>query len=94
MLLALDTATATASLALYDLTRDTLVAEWTWQARRRHTQDLLGAAQTLLQQAADARFQARHLCKVAAQVGALCRARRCHRPVPQASDVRAADRGE
>ena len=51
MLLALDTATATASLALYDLTRDTLVAEWTWQARRRHTQDLLGAAQTLLHQA-------------------------------------------
>ena len=51
MLLALDTATATASLALYELTRDTLVAEWTWQARRRHTQDLLGAAQTLLHQA-------------------------------------------
>ena len=51
MLLALDTATATASLALYDLTRDTLLSEWTWQARRRHTQDLLSAAQILLDQA-------------------------------------------
>lgn len=51
MLLAIDTATATASLALYDLSRDALLSEWTWQARRRHTQDLLCAAQTLLQQA-------------------------------------------
>ena len=51
MLLALDTATTTASLALYDLTTDTLLAEWTWAARRRQTQDLLGAAQGLLAQA-------------------------------------------
>lgn len=51
MLLALDTATTTASLALYDLTTDTLLAEWTWEARRRQTQDLLGAAQGLLAQA-------------------------------------------
>ena len=50
VLLALDTATSSASLAAYDLTRDALLAEWTWQARRRQTQDLLGAAQTLLRQ--------------------------------------------
>lgn len=50
MLLALDTATTTASLALYDLTANALVAEWTWEARRRQTQDLLGAAQGLLAQ--------------------------------------------
>jgi tRNA threonylcarbamoyladenosine biosynthesis protein TsaB len=50
LLLALDTATTTASLALYDLTANTLLAEWTWEARRRQTQDLLGAAQGLLAQ--------------------------------------------
>ncbi len=50
MLLAIDTATATASLAVYNLEADRLLAEWTWQARRRQTQDLLGAAQTLLRQ--------------------------------------------
>lgn len=50
MLLAIDTATTTASLAIYDLARAALLAEWTWQARRRHTQDLLEAAQTLLRQ--------------------------------------------
>lgn len=49
MLLALDTATATASLALYDLTANDLLAEMTWQARRRHTQDLIPAVQHLLQ---------------------------------------------
>lgn len=43
MLLALDTATATASLALYDLASRQLLAELTWQARRRQTQDLLPA---------------------------------------------------
>ena len=48
MLLALDTATATASLALYDGQTDTLLAEWTWQARRRHTQDLLPSVQAML----------------------------------------------
>jgi tRNA threonylcarbamoyladenosine biosynthesis protein TsaB len=50
MLLAFDTATATASLALYDPTRQLLLAEFTWQARRRHTQDLLATAQQLLGQ--------------------------------------------
>ncbi len=50
MLLAIDTATTTASLALYNLTTQTLVAELTWEARRRQTQDLLVAAQRLLAQ--------------------------------------------
>ena len=50
MLLALDTATTTASLAIYDLTTQTLLAELTWEARRRQTQDLLVAAQQLLAQ--------------------------------------------
>ena len=48
MLLALDTATATASLALYDLDAHRLVAEQTWQARRRHTQELVPTLQKLL----------------------------------------------
>jgi tRNA threonylcarbamoyladenosine biosynthesis protein TsaB len=48
LLFALDTATTTASLALYDLTAARLLGEWTWQARRRQTQDVLGAAQILL----------------------------------------------
>lgn len=48
-LLALDTATATASVALYDLETDSLVAELTWLARRRHTQDLAITVQHLLQ---------------------------------------------
>ena len=50
MLLALDTATATASLAVYDLAAQQLLAELTWQARRRQTQDLLITAQQLLAQ--------------------------------------------
>lgn len=50
MLLAIDTATTTASLAVYNLEEDQLLAEWTWQARRRQTQDLLMAARTLLAQ--------------------------------------------
>jgi tRNA threonylcarbamoyladenosine biosynthesis protein TsaB len=50
VLLALDTATTTASLAVYDLTTDQLLGEWTWQARRRQTQDLLTTARTLLTQ--------------------------------------------
>lgn len=50
MLLALDTATTTASLAVYDLTTQTLLAELTWEARRRQTQDLLITAQQLLGQ--------------------------------------------
>ncbi len=48
MLLALDTATTTASLALLNLDDDQLLAELTWKARRRQTQDLLPAAQEML----------------------------------------------
>lgn len=48
MLLALDTATTTASLALYDLAGERLLGELTWEGRRRQTQDLLVAAQELL----------------------------------------------
>jgi len=50
MLLAIDTATQTASLAIYNLSTDQLLAEWTWQSRRRQTQDLLVGAQKLLAQ--------------------------------------------
>jgi len=49
MLLALDTATHTASIALYNLEKMQLLSEWTWEARRRQTQDLLGAVQQMLQ---------------------------------------------
>ncbi len=48
MLLALDTATTTAAVALYDLKERQLLAELTWQARRRQTQDLLPALHDLL----------------------------------------------
>ena len=48
MLLALDTATTTASIALHDLESDQLLAELTWQARRRQTQELTPAIQDLL----------------------------------------------
>ncbi len=48
MLLAIDTATSTASLALYNLDTRQLLAELTWQARRRQTQDLLPALPDLL----------------------------------------------
>lgn len=48
LLLALDTATATASVAVYDTTRRTLLAETTWQARRRHTQDVTSTMQRVL----------------------------------------------
>src|SRR3954463_8448176 len=49
-LLAIDTATATASVALYDLATSTLLAESTWLARRRHTQELLVATQAMMAQ--------------------------------------------
>jgi tRNA threonylcarbamoyladenosine biosynthesis protein TsaB len=49
MLLAIDTATATASVALYDPVAKVLLVEQTWQSRRRHTQDLLAETQHLLQ---------------------------------------------
>lgn len=48
MLLAFDTATTTASLAVYDLDAGHLLAETTWQARRRQTQDLMQATQSML----------------------------------------------
>lgn len=50
MLLALDTATTTATLAVFDLNKQQLLAELTWEAQRRQTQDLLVAAQHLLAQ--------------------------------------------
>jgi tRNA threonylcarbamoyladenosine biosynthesis protein TsaB len=57
MLLALDTATATASIAVYHLEDNTLLAEYTWQARRRHTQDLLATVDQVLQQVSVQRDQ-------------------------------------
>jgi len=48
LLLALDTATATASVAVYDRQRAKLLSELTWQARRRHTQDLMLAVEQAL----------------------------------------------
>ena len=51
LLLAIDTATATASVAVYDMERRRLLAETTWQARRRHTQDLMVTVQHMLEQA-------------------------------------------
>lgn len=50
MLLAFDTATTTASIALYDPAQELLLAEMTWQARRRHTQELLVTTEALLHQ--------------------------------------------
>ncbi len=49
MLIAFDTATQTASIAIYDLAAQTLLSEWTWQARRRQTQELLATAETMLE---------------------------------------------
>ena len=49
MLLALDSATASASIALFELETHQLLAEWSWQTRR-YTQDLLATAQLLLGQ--------------------------------------------
>lgn len=59
MLLAMDTATQTASIAVLAgyaevglrETGGQLLGEWTWQARRRQTQDLMTAVQDLLVQA-------------------------------------------
>lgn len=50
VLLAIDTATATASVALYDMKNEVLLAESTWQARRRHTEELLTTTQALMAQ--------------------------------------------
>ncbi|HRJ41157.1 MAG: tRNA (adenosine(37)-N6)-threonylcarbamoyltransferase complex dimerization subunit type 1 TsaB [Caldilineaceae bacterium] len=48
MLLALDTATNTASVALYDQSADLLLAEQTWQARRRQTEETIPVIQEML----------------------------------------------
>lgn len=48
MLLALDTATNTASIALYDQSADLLLAEQTWQARRRQTEETIPVIQEML----------------------------------------------
>ncbi|RME54049.1 MAG: tRNA (adenosine(37)-N6)-threonylcarbamoyltransferase complex dimerization subunit type 1 TsaB, partial [Caldilineae bacterium] len=48
MLVALDTATTTASVAIYDRERDALLAEQTWQARRRQTEETLPVLQEML----------------------------------------------
>jgi tRNA threonylcarbamoyladenosine biosynthesis protein TsaB len=48
VLLALDTATTTASLAVYDLDGDQLLAEITWEAKRRQTEQLMVTATELL----------------------------------------------
>ena len=48
MLLALDTATNTASIALYDSAADILLAEQTWQARRRQTEETIPVIQEML----------------------------------------------
>lgn len=48
MLLALDTSTNTASVALYDSATDLLLAEQTWQARRRQTEETIPVIQEML----------------------------------------------
>ncbi|MBI3961102.1 MAG: tRNA (adenosine(37)-N6)-threonylcarbamoyltransferase complex dimerization subunit type 1 TsaB [Chloroflexi bacterium] len=48
MLLALDTATNTASVALYDRSADLLLAEQTWQAPRRQTEETIPVIQEML----------------------------------------------
>lgn len=48
MLLALDTATTTSAIALYDPAADRLLAEEMWQARRQQTQQTLPAVEALL----------------------------------------------
>ena len=50
MLLAFDTTTSTTSLALLDLETEQLLLEYTWQARRRQTQELLTISHHLLAQ--------------------------------------------
>jgi tRNA threonylcarbamoyladenosine biosynthesis protein TsaB len=48
MILALDTATTTASLAIYNPIEKIVLAEQTWQARRRQTEDLLPVLQEMM----------------------------------------------
>lgn len=52
MLLAMDTASSTASVAIYDVSRLHLLAEMSWEGRRRQTQDLLLLVRHLLMTAA------------------------------------------
>lgn len=52
MILALDTATTTASLALYNPMEKIVLAEQTWQARRRQTEDLLPVLQEMMERLA------------------------------------------
>ncbi len=55
MILAIDTATDTASIALYDPVAQLLVAEETWQARRRQTEALVPALQAMMERVGMAR---------------------------------------
>lgn len=48
MLLAMDTASATASVAVYDLNAAHLLGEITWEGRRRQTQELMATVRCLL----------------------------------------------
>ncbi len=48
MLLAMDTASVTASVAIYDLNAARLLGEITWEGRRRQTQDLMVTVRHLL----------------------------------------------
>lgn len=48
MLLAMDTASHTASVALYDLETARLLAELTWEGRRRQTQELMVTVRQLM----------------------------------------------
>lgn len=48
MLLAMDTASNTASVAIYDLNMAHLLGEMTWEGRRRQTQDLMVMVRNLL----------------------------------------------
>ena len=48
MIAALDTATSTASVALYDAGADRVLAEQTWQARRRQTEETLPVLQAMM----------------------------------------------
>lgn len=65
-LLAIDTATATASVAIYDLANDLLLAECTWQARRRHTEELLPTTQRWM---AQVEVKPSQLCGLAVTTG-------------------------
>jgi tRNA threonylcarbamoyladenosine biosynthesis protein TsaB len=48
MILALDTATSTASVAIYDSAEHLLLAEQTWQARRRQTEEVVPVLKAMM----------------------------------------------